>query len=185
MITWLTRLSFFDTAEDLTDNHLALQAHHGNLLVNYMRWDKQPPVGHGTEPIQPNNPVLRMWQGYERALGVYCLSMVADLARRGYYMTSTSTELSIRKFDDFELPPWWGDTDVLRSHRSNLARRWPKLYGKKWSGTPARMPYIFPLPDDSMERGYRLVISAAERRLLDLGERSIPTDVRNRMDNLK
>lgn len=184
MMTWLTRLSFFDTADDLNNSHLALQVRHGYHLVRHVRYGQQP-EDPGFNKLEPTNPVLRMWAGYERALSVYALCMSATLTHRGFVMTDhISIDLSSMEFDDFELPIWWGDTDVLRSHRSNLARRWPKFYGSKWRGTPESMPYIFPFADGSQERGYRLVVSSAERRLLDKGLRKLPDDIRERVNNL-
>lgn len=181
MMTWITRISWFDTAADLSDSLLLQQVKesveffHGLLEV--------------AEPMSDEfiaHPLTRCWLGYETAAGTYAAIMSVEAVRRGFHGRSPmdiDVKMAIyrRRMDtSLVLPPWKDDTDVLRSHRSNLMRRFPSQYS--WQKTPERMPYLWPFVDD--EGGYGLFISRHDRELLAAGERQLPNEIKKRIENL-
>lgn len=113
--------------------------------------------GHGWR----HHPAVRMWAGYEEALTRYGLTMcarwtgggradtcavklVADLARlRGDPRVREQPELGRAG----ELPPWLGDEDFHRSHRSALVRKDPDFYGPLFGDVPPDLPYVWPESD--------------------------------------
>lgn len=182
MIAWQTRLSFHDTAADLSTAHLAqgIQETRSIIYATALGWDTE---------IPPNHPVLQGWIGYEPALAAYNVILSIELARQG---VADATHLNVAglivnlrnkgEVGDFEKPPWIEDKDVLRSHRSNMVRRWPGTYQGLWKGTPRMMPYLWPFVDG--EGGYRLMVSKHDKGLLASGERFLPDDIRGRVANL-
>lgn len=177
MITWMTRASFLDTAEDLSEPFLLQTGQESQELLDVL-------LGIG-EQTSDQAVGVRMWVGYEPALAAYISSVSVVLSLRG-----VRTNLALRakasiavleraEHVPYEPPPWLADTLVLRSHRSNLARRWPKEYGGAWKGVDELWPYIVPVVDS--EGGYKLVVSKAEREMLARGERKLPTNVKKEL----
>lgn len=182
MITYLTRMSFLDTASDLDLRALAQQYKEGQDLFSDMVYDS-------TTVVDAAHPVRRMWAGYEVALGVYVQCMGVELTKRGIIrgvglLEGSNPIVELRRDfgAEFEVPPWFEDTDVMRSHRSNLVRRYPKDYAGKWQGTPASMPYLWPVVDD--EGGYKLMVSKFDKALLASGERQLPATIKKKVSNL-
>lgn len=181
MITYLTRASFTGTMADLDTNLLAQLVLEGTDLF-------MGSVYGTTEIVSVNDPSFKIWYGYEVALGAYVVAANAELATRGvemhHHLAIATAVRELRQGEDapFDKPGWTEDTDVLRSHRSNLARRWPDEYGSMWKGTPANMPYIWPFVDE--DGSYRLMVSKADKALLASGQRKLPTDIRKRIENL-
>lgn len=91
----------------------------------------------------PNHPASKMWRGYESALALYSLACLRELECRG-----RSYPHHITFFAQFvtnqSMPPWLGDPDFHRSHRSNLTRKDPKWYGQFWD-EPNDLPYVWPV----------------------------------------
>lgn len=182
MMTWMTRMSFLETAADLDTDLLVQVVSEGTELFQSMVFGIY-------ENLDPNDPVQKGWYGYEIALAAYVVAAEAELISRGVsshaHLEIAQTIREIKQGGDdavFDKPAWVEDPDVLRSHRSNLARRWPKSYGDSWKGTPANMPYIWPFVDE--QGGYRLMLSKADKALLASGERSLPTTIKKRIENL-
>lgn len=178
-MTWFTRKSIFDSAEDLELPQLALAQRESEALFNQMVFG-EPDEDLGGAPM----PLVRMWIGYEAALAAYSIACSAVLIQHG--VTNTTRSLAIantiqtmRMDDDlpFEMPPWVEDVDVLMSHRSNLMRRWPESY--KFPRNPADMPYLWPIVDD--DGGYVLKLSKYDRELLEKGERKLSKTVMERI----
>jgi hypothetical protein len=46
-----------------------------------------------------------------------------------------------------EVPPWLGDPDLHRSHRSSLPRKDPEHYREAFTGVPVDVPYVWPVSD--------------------------------------
>ena len=101
-----------------------------------------------------SHPVSRMWRGHLPALTAYGLANVAAWVERGH---ADSTHDLIAEFApgmdglDVEqlaerglLPPWVGDEEIHRSHRSNLIRKDPGIYGPLFPGTPPDIDYVWP-----------------------------------------
>lgn len=185
MQTWLTRMSFLDTFEELETPLLAQTARHAHELMQRMLMDV---VFDKTIAIPDNHPIIRVWTGHEIALAAYVAGASAELNRRGvacgWHLAAGKMVHEIRLNEDapFEQPPWLFDTDLLRSHRSNMVRRWPSEYGDKWSGTPELMPYLWPFTDE--DGSFGLYLSGHDKELLARGERKLPKSIKNRVENL-
>jgi len=179
MMTWFTRKSIFDSAEDLALPQLALAQRESEALFNEMVFG-EPDEDHGKAPV----PLVRMWIGYEAALAAYSISCAAVMVQHGITSGTRALEIAnaveeLRRQDEqpFVTPPWMEDIDVLMSHRSNLMRRWPEHY--KFPRNPSDMPYLWPIVDD--DGGYVLKLSKYDRELLDKGERNLSKTVMERI----
>lgn len=180
---WLTRASLFDSAQDLELPELCVAQEASQSLFNELLFD-EPYPGHAAAPV----PLVRMWQGYEIALAGYsvaCLATMVSFGVLGYsralVMAQAVAQLR-RSSEDGEpmvMPPWLSDADVLRSHRSNLVRRFPERYSGKWPRTLQLMPYVWPTVDD--DGGYVLKLSKYDRGLLATGERALPKGILERI----
>lgn len=105
-----------------------------------------------------SHPVTQMWRGYVPALTLYGLANVSAWVERGH---ADSTQGLIAEFapglaatqeqlaDRGMLPPWIGDEEVHRSHRSNLIRKDPEFYGALFPGTPGDLDYVWPVAGES------------------------------------
>lgn len=179
----MTRMSILDTADDL-DPDLGYQTMlQGVALLRSLTTDDGV--------YDDRRPEFRMWEYHELALSAYLVALEASLATRGVFsFQHHRVHNDIDKFIkvnpelQFEPPAWFADTDVLRSHRSNLARRWPKTYGKRWKGTPTNMPYLWPFIDREHPSRYKLFVSKHDKALVASGERTLPKAIRERVENL-
>jgi hypothetical protein len=182
MMTWMTNVSLFDSAEALALPQLALAQVESFALFNELMYS-EPSEERGSAPA----PLKMMWQGYEVALAAYSVATATILVKHGVTAAGSPLALtqSVRdlrqsgELAELVLPPWFEDTDVLRSHRSNLMRRWPEVYS--WNRTKPDMPYLWPVVDDN--GGYELRLSKYDRNLLANGERSLPPTIMERITN--
>lgn len=180
MITWMTRMSFLDTAEDLSTDLLVQGIQESHQLFEDL-----------LTGVERDDPTARIWQGFERALGAYSMSLGVELSRRGVRSARhLSTIALFREWNrgargdipEFEHPPWLFDTDVLRAHRSNLVRRWPGDFADSWTKTPELWPYLWPFVDE--DGSYALYLSKHDKELLRTGARKLPADVKKKVANL-
>ena len=105
-----------------------------------------------------SHPAVRMWAGYEEALGAYGLAVCrawrdrghadscdakirADLAGLGIHHTRSQGDLD-RAGD---LPPWLGNEVLHRSHRAALLRKDPGWYGPRFLDAPDDADYHWPV----------------------------------------
>ena len=135
-----------------------------------------------------NHPAALMWKGFEEALGRYgfvccevwtelgfgdtCAATIAtDLRAYGVEQVRTQEELAAAG----ALPPWLGDEDLHRSHRSALVRKDPDLYRPRFPDVPDDLPYVWPVRSPAVveaerrraENAVRREQRAAERLLAD------------------
>ncbi|WP_170970343.1 MSMEG_6728 family protein [Nocardioides jishulii] len=135
-----------------------------------------------------HHPAVLMWTGFEEALGRYgfvccdvwteqgfgdtCAATLAgDLAAAGVDRVRTQSELASAG----ALPPWLGDEEVHRSHRSSLLRKDPDHYGEHFTDVPDDLPYVWPVRSEKAleaerrraENAVRRAERAAERQVLD------------------
>ncbi len=185
MITWHTRFTFQGTANDLNTVTMGYQIAQAYQIFVALTSEE------GSPEVEPNHPVLRMWTGHEYALAIYGMLLSDNYIRdrRQSDVTMFRIYYMLKEFrKHFEVsyvePPWMRDPDVCRSHRSNLARREPSLYGDKWPNNPDSMPYIWPFIDDTAPGGYKLMVAKQERELLASGDRKLPRSIRERISNL-
>jgi hypothetical protein len=106
-----------------------------------------------------HHPAVRMWRGFEEALGAYGVAVCREWCRRGHADTC-----AVKLLDDLRdagvrspprsqaqlaraggLPPWLGNEDLHRSHRSALLRKDPSWYGPRFGDDPPDLPYVWPV----------------------------------------
>jgi len=101
-----------------------------------------------------NHPAVAMWRGFTPALVGYGLAVCAEWQRRGHADAVAASLLTFtcgRRPDlaalrlDGRLPPWLGDPELHRSHRSALLRKDPERY-PHFAGEPVDLPYFWPRP---------------------------------------
>jgi hypothetical protein len=115
-----------------------------------------------TRPVYgwKHHPAVKMWRGYEEALTRYGLDMCAVWSESGRADTCATTlvadlatgtdRTTVRTQEQLaaagELPPWLGDPEVHRSHRSALLRKDPGYYRPVFPDVPDDLPYVWPAP---------------------------------------
>jgi hypothetical protein len=107
-----------------------------------------------------HHPAVKMWAGYEEALVRYGLDICSQWSALGRADTCATTlatdavegcglsivRLQSELLEARELPPWLGEDDLHRSHRSALLRKDPEYYGQLFD-EPADLPYVWPPSD--------------------------------------
>jgi len=106
-----------------------------------------------------NHPAVRMWRGYEEALGRYSITVCDVWLERGFGDTCAATigsDLAAAGVTSFRtqeelaeagaLPPWLGDERFHLSHRSALVRKDPDHYRALYPDAPDDLPYVWPVP---------------------------------------
>lgn len=88
-----------------------------------------------------NHPVTRMWTGYEEALKLYQNYTILEWIDRGYKNTMKFEEIDHK---NIVAPPWFGDTDFHKSHRSNLLRKDYEYYSQYFD-EPIDLEYYWPV----------------------------------------
>lgn len=103
-----------------------------------------------------HHPAVKMWDGYEDALGYYTLSVCARWTSYGYKDTCADKvreilphlkEISLHYEPlrgTVRLPEWLDDPEVMVSHQSNLIRKKPDYYQQFWPDVPDYLPYKWP-----------------------------------------
>jgi hypothetical protein len=112
-----------------------------------------------------HHPAVKMWKGYEEALGRYAFTCCEVWLESGFGDTCAATigtELASIGIDEVRtqaeladagaLPPWLGDEDFHRSHRSSLLRKDPEFYGSRFTDVPDDLPYVWPVPAPGEDR---------------------------------
>lgn len=100
-----------------------------------------------------NHPAVKMWRGHEWSLLKYQYAICQEWAIEcGFKDTclAKSIRLYFEHFDpdaraDHSDPPWLGDPELHLSHQSNLIRKDPEYYSKRFPGVPDDLPYIWPV----------------------------------------
>jgi hypothetical protein len=105
-----------------------------------------------------HHPAVLMWKGYEEALGRYAFTCCEVWTERGFSDTCAATVAadlgtagvtSVRTQQELAaagaLPPWLGDGEFHRSHRSSLLRKDPAHYGPHFEDVPDDLEYVWPV----------------------------------------
>lgn len=114
-----------------------------------------------TRPVYgwKHHPAVLMWSGYEEALGAYAVAICREWCRRGHSDTCEAKVLDDLATANVRvpprsqvaldaagaLPPWLGDDDLHRSHRSALLRKQPDWYTAAFGDLPDDLPYVWPV----------------------------------------
>jgi pyrimidine dimer DNA glycosylase len=109
-----------------------------------------------------HHPAVLMWKGYEPALGRYGLTCCAVWTERGFGDTCADTiraDLAdagvgaIPSQADLAaasaLPPWLGNEDFHRSHRSALIQKDSTFYRPLFPDIPDDLGYVWPVRSQS------------------------------------
>lgn len=168
MQTFLPYPDFERSARSLDWKRLGKQRVETLQVVRALTWP-----GYGWA----NHPAVLMWRGYEEALGRYGLTCCEMWLERGFNDTcaaSLVTDLRaagltlIRSEEELRrgsaVPPWLGSEAFHRSHRSALIRKDPDHYGPLFPGTPADLPYVWPVRSAA-------AIAAAQRKTASAARR--------------
>ena len=100
-----------------------------------------------------NHPVVKMWEGYEKALMIYYNTIVQEWIKRGYRNTMpffvVKGKISI---------PWFiGNKSVHLSHQANLLRKDFTYYSKYFKNVPKEYltyTYIWPSKITELQKQY-------------------------------
>jgi Pyrimidine dimer DNA glycosylase len=135
-----------------------------------------------------NHPAVLMWKEYEPALGCYGLTCCRVWSEFGFADSCAETiahDLQEAGFDPIPsqdqlaragaLPPWLGDEEFHRSHRSVLRSKLPDHYVPLFPDTPDGLPSRWPVRSESALEAER----RKAERLLMLQQR---TDARARTE---
>ena len=124
-----------------------------------------------------HHPAVLMWRGYEEALGRYgftccevwtelgfgdtcALTIATDLRTVGIGTVRTQAELAAGQ----ALPPWLGDEELHRSHRSALVRKEPDHYRPLFPDDPDDLPYVWPVRSEAAVEAEQRKATAEVRR---------------------
>jgi Pyrimidine dimer DNA glycosylase len=170
MLTFLPMIGFFKSLRELDDARLGKQRQDAlNILEALLAPEKSR--------SDPSTPNIQMWAGFEYTLAVYGMSACSvwqnERGNRDKLAFEIHAVIDPYPKDLLE-PPWLGDLNFHRSHRSYLIHKYPDFYAARWPNTPERMPLLWPQLVDRDPRGYRLRLSPKDKALLDKGERKLP-----------
>jgi hypothetical protein len=146
MQTFLPYADFEQSAKSLDYKRL------GKQRVETLQILKALTQGGGLHGGWARHPASRAWVGYELALLAYQEAVCdvwdglgfKDTCRLKTRAFFTEEQLDKLAAGDYEMPPWFGDEDYHRRHRSNLLRKDPVFYGEVFTDVPDDLPYIWP-----------------------------------------
>lgn len=172
MITWLPQLKFGAAARRLDTPRLMSQIENAHNILMILEQAGAPKEQKDLEEV-------RMWQGYEYSLAMYALQMANEaVSKRSQRVDTKDFHDLIDEYKfagwELEMPPWAGDVEIVRSHRSRLIMMDPIYYAHQFPGTPPRMPVIWPQLVKSEPCGYRLRLKTNDIRRLSQGTRQLP-----------
>jgi hypothetical protein len=104
-----------------------------------------------------HHPAVNQWRGKLFSLAQYGLAVHAECERRGIAdrkrvsdrLSAFRNQAYCMETPDLGYPAWLGDVRFHRSHRSNLLRKAPEIYGRFWR-MRSDLEYFWP----SKERDY-------------------------------
>jgi hypothetical protein len=148
MQTFLPYADFATTARVLDDRRLGKQRVEALQVLRALTVP-----GYGWR----HHPAVAMWRGYEEPLAAYGVAICQEWCRRGHADTcDVKIRAEVAKLGLTEvrgqaelaplgqLPPWLGDEDFHRSHRSSLLRKDADWYGPLFTDVPDDLPYVWP-----------------------------------------
>ncbi|UMG93483.1 MSMEG_6728 family protein [Nocardioides sp. TF02-7] len=141
-----------------------------------------------------NHPAALMWKGFEEALGRYGFTCCAVWTERGFGDTCAATiaadlraagVTAVRSQEELAaagaLPPWLGDEELHRSHRSALVRKDPDHYRPLFPDVPDHLPYVWPVRSEAVvEAERRRAENRARRQACELERRALEVERQRR-----
>lgn len=179
MVTLMPHIKSLTSARSFSDIDLRTEVAHAEAVLRLI--EKRPAPSEEIPWL-----TYSMWYGYEYPLCLHGLTLANVLVGErhiaaeevpGAYMAKVGLAIEQTGANDRTVPPWVGDENVHRSHRSQLIMRSP-LYAITWPSTPPRMPILWPQLVEDDPRGYRLRLSSVELRRLRYGRRQLPANLR-------
>lgn len=172
--TFLPCIKFFNALQWLNDEDLGVQRDFVFQILRELRIAKRK-----GSPNSHLTLAAAGWRGYEYALGIYgmaaCHVWRVDRGFSDTFYALIYNEMQ-RWEKNFSMPPWVGDLNVHRSHRSCLIRG-NESYLDIWPGTPEYMPAIYPEITHEDRRGYRLRISGYDAGEIRSGRLEFPDNL--------
>ena len=150
MQTFLPYHSFGESAKVLDDKRLGKQRSECVIIMKTLLgvYEKEGRKG------WPHHPATKMWKGYEAELWWYTKQVCWQWKLRGYkdtvrdWLQAIADEYpeQIKGYRPPEVgePPWLGNEEFHRSHRSNLLRKMPEHYRQYWPKLRDDLPYVWP-----------------------------------------
>lgn len=139
MQTFLPYSSFEQTAKCLDYKRLGKQRVEAKQILQCL-------LGEGSHRWA-NHPAVKMWKGYEKTLALYGYFMCKEWVNRGYkdFLGGWFWEKYISTpHTDNWCPPFMLNEYFLRSHQSNLIRKFPEHYRPIFGdNVPDNLPYIW------------------------------------------
>lgn len=120
-----------------------------------------------------HHPATHMWRGHQDSLAMYGYLMCLEFQRRGYE-DSLGDWFAQRFGDNPQAWPWWfGNKEMVATHRSKLIGKWPEKYLPQFKSDPLAtgfaLPYLWPLTPSPG----KFTVSLAEYRRT--GQWSVPS----------
>jgi len=179
--TWLPMFGYCSSAAKLSDKLLKRQIVDARTILEILdalATDKR-------EPSSKDDMVLLGWRGHERSLCIYFSSFAHEwrVKRKlpgGFVSAAWASKRDEElaglgsPHNNLYKPPWVGNEDVCRSHRSRLIALNEKRYGPYWPNNPLDMPTLWPQNVIDDPRGYRLRLSQGDIVKLNRGELVLP-----------
>jgi hypothetical protein len=164
-ITLLPSIGFYKSLKTMDDARVNKQRQDVLTILRAL-------MGDGPHHISQDG-----WTGFEFALGVFGMTACSVWQNQRGHRDNLSFqihEILEGVPHELDMPPWVGDLNLHRSHRSYLVRKNSDYYAAQFPNNPENMPIFWPQIVDSDPRGYRLRLSAMEERALLAGERTLP-----------
>lgn len=98
-----------------------------------------------------NHPAVRMWRGHEWVLLEYqkavCEEWTVEYGFKDTTWEKTAYVYFLQSHDihDYHKPSWLGNEEFHISHQSNLIRKFPGYYKRRFPNVPDNIPYIWPV----------------------------------------
>lgn len=139
MQTFLPYSSFFTSAYCLDFKRLGKQRVEAKQILNIlMGRAKKNEKG---QVAWIHHPAVKMWCGYEVALGWYYNIILQEWICRGYKNSMPFEDLN----GQLIFPPWLGNPRFHSSHRANLLRKNFEYYSRfNWTEDPSN-EYFWPI----------------------------------------
>ena len=98
-----------------------------------------------------HHPAAKMWAPHRGLLAWYALALAEELSKRKRFSAHTASKwqafwlLAATELPEPDAPSWLHDTNLHRSHQSNLVRKDPEHYRRFWPDVPDDLDYIWPV----------------------------------------
>lgn len=156
MQTFLPHADFTESARVLDQKRLGKQRVETLQIVQALTGVRRDVVTDELLEFEPrgwrNHPAAVMWRGHVDWLVRYQFATCDVWAARGYRDTCRAKTLRIFSYAiehgrvalATSPPPWLGDPELHRSHRSNLLRKAPDHYRAYWPDEVDDLAYVWP-----------------------------------------